>query len=227
MDYLSVFAECLATAVFVAINTGAVAGLSSVAASTSWVTGASLAFGMSAAGLGYALSDTQAGQFNPVLTGALVATGQLGCVQAASHIVAQISGGFLGSAIVCALSTCTANTLAANAISPEVSVLGAFVGETLGAFAVSFVMLQSVSSESFSVRRSAPATVGMMVAAVHMFLIPYTSCGINPVRTLSPVLVSWSWTASSWVFYIAPVLGAALSVPCSHVLRKRTPIVTV
>lgn len=53
----------------------------------------------------------------------------------------------------------------------------------------------------------------LQITVIHLFLIPYTSCSINPARSLGPAIVSGIWGNRFWVFIIGPILGAVVSVP--------------
>ena len=55
--------------------------------------------------------------------------------------------------------------------------------------------------------------IGGTVALEAMFAGPICGASMNPARSIAPALVS-GHLASLWVYVTAPLLGAAVAVPC-------------
>ena len=61
-----------------------------------------------------------------------------------------------------------------------------------------------------------PIAIGWSILCCHLQLIPYTGCGINPARSLGPMVVDSiggmdKWVRGWWVFYTAPFVGSAIA----------------
>lgn len=218
---VSAFFEFIATTAFIAISTGTGTGLKTAHAGVQAL-GTALSFGFTVTGLSYAVANTEAGQMNPILTTALIITKQLTVTQGIMNIGAQIIGSIAGSGIVCALTDCSSSTLLTNTLAKGVSVGGAFLAEAFGAFTITFVMLETIFSRSYGIRHQAPLAVGLVVFTVHLFLIPFTSCGINPARALGPAIVSWTWNREMWLFVLTPFVGMAAAIPLRY-LKNTLP----
>jgi len=48
------------------------------------------------------------------------------------------------------------------------------------------------------------------VLIVHLVLVPFTGCGINPARTFGPAVVQGEWK-DFWVYVVGPLIGASLA----------------
>ena len=89
----------------------------------------------------------------------------------------------------------------------------AFVLETVMTFFLLLVALRS----------GLPWVVGGVVALEAAMGGPITGASMNPARSFGPALASGIWTAH-WLYWVAPLLGAALAVGVNHVLAPTTPL---
>jgi glycerol uptake facilitator-like aquaporin len=77
------------------------------------------------------------------------------------------------------------------------------------------VMMTAVSHKSIA-GNLAPIAIGWAVLLAHLILVPLTGCGINPARSLGPMLVVIMAGAKVgfegwWIYYTAPFVGSALA----------------
>ena len=57
----------------------------------------------------------------------------------------------------------------------------------------------------------APIAIGLGLTLVHLVLIPITNASVNPARSTGPALFVGGWALSQlWLFWVAPLVGAAL-----------------
>ncbi|WP_197474639.1 aquaporin [Deinococcus puniceus] len=98
---------------------------------------------------------------------------------------------------------------------PARSVGQAFALETVLTFFLLLVALRS----------GLPWVVGGVVALEAMMGGPITGASMNPARSFGPALASGIWTAH-WLYWAAPLLGAALAVAANHFLSPSEPIET-
>jgi glycerol uptake facilitator-like aquaporin len=99
-----------------------------------------------------------------------------------------------------------------NSVNSSIPPASGFLGEFMGTFLLVFtVIMTAVHSKSIA-QNIAPIAIGWSVLLAHLVLIPLTGCGINPARSLGPMLVVLAAGGKPgvigwWVFYTAPFLG--------------------
>jgi aquaporin Z len=58
----------------------------------------------------------------------------------------------------------------------------------------------------------APIAIGLGLTLIHLISIPVTNPSVNPARSTGPAVFVGGWALSQlWLFWVAPVLGAALA----------------
>ena len=58
----------------------------------------------------------------------------------------------------------------------------------------------------------APIPIGLALTLVHLIGIPVTNLSVNPARSTGPALFVGGWALEQlWVFWVAPICGAALA----------------
>ena len=104
--------------------------------------------------------------------------------------------------------------LGANTIGPKTATGCAFLLEIMGTYLLVLTVLNSAVHVKSAAGNAAPIAIGWAVLCAHIVLIPYTGCGINPARSLGPMLVdsigglgSVVWARGWWVYYTAPFVG--------------------
>jgi len=226
----AVIAEFVATTSFIAIATGAATGLALLTESEPGVhtIGTAMAFGFTIVAFAYATGHTSGGQMNPAVTIGLVASGNLPALQGVCNIAAQVSGAICGSLIVYGMYPGDGHglSLAANVIPHGLTPGRAFLGEMFGTFAFVFVILETACSWKSAANRSlAPLAIGYTLFVVHLILIPFTSAGVNPARSLGPAIVSGVYSPHFWVYMFGPSAGALVAAPIHLLLTGSPPAV--
>ncbi len=57
----------------------------------------------------------------------------------------------------------------------------------------------------------APIAIGLGLTLIHLISIPVTNTSVNPARSTGVALYVGGWAiAQLWLFWIAPIIGAAL-----------------
>ena len=57
----------------------------------------------------------------------------------------------------------------------------------------------------------APIAIGLCLTLIHLISIPVTNTSVNPARSTSQALFVGDWEISQlWLFWLAPIVGAAL-----------------
>lgn len=58
----------------------------------------------------------------------------------------------------------------------------------------------------------APLAIGLGLTLIHLVGIPVTNTSVNPARSTGPALFAGGWAlAQLWLFWLAPLIGAALA----------------
>ena len=179
--------------------------------------GVSLAFGLTVLTMVYAIGHVSGCHLNPAVSVGLLAGGRFPSSDLLPYVAAQVAGGIVGSAVLYVIASgapgfSLAGGFAANgyaAHSPgQYSLLAAFVAELVLTFMFLVVILGSTD-------RRAPAgfaglAIGLSLTLIHLIGIPVTNLSVNPARSTGPAVFVGGWALQQlWLFWIAPIAGAA------------------
>lgn len=57
----------------------------------------------------------------------------------------------------------------------------------------------------------APIAIGLALTLIHLISIPVTNTSVNPARSTGPALFVGGWALQQlWLFWVAPLIGAAI-----------------
>lgn len=181
--------------------------------------GVSLAFGLTVLTGAYALGPISGGHFNPAVTVGLWAGGRFPTAQVAPYIGAQVVGGILGAAVLYVIASGQAGFSAADGFAANgyaehspggYTLMASVVTELVMTFMFLIVILGAT-------HRSAPVgfagiAIGLALTLIHLISIPVTNTSVNPARSTGPALFVGDWAlAQLWLFWIVPIVGAALA----------------
>src|SRR5579862_6159834 len=192
--------------------------------------GVSLAFGLTVLSGAYALGPISGGHFNPAVSVGLWAGGRFPGSQLASYIIVQVLGAVLGAAVLYLIASGKADfTLAGGfasngygAHSPGgYSLLASLVTEVVMTFMFLIVILGSTHTRAPV--GFAGLAIGLALTLIHLISIPVTNTSVNPARSTGPALFVGGWALEQlWLFWLAPIVGAALA-GMAHRLLLETP----
>ncbi|NJC33556.1 glycerol uptake facilitator-like aquaporin [Sphingomonas jejuensis] len=58
----------------------------------------------------------------------------------------------------------------------------------------------------------APLAIGLALTLIHLVSIPITNTSVNPARSTGPALLVVGWAVQQlWLFWVAPLIGAAVA----------------
>lgn len=212
LSYVSLISEFIGTALFLTIATGTAVGSAAVSPATA-VLQTALGFGFTITSLAYALGPRSGAHFNSAVTAGLVLVGDVGVLQGLGNMVVQVLGAILGSSVVYGMyphSQIGSNSLA---LAANDNLGLPFLAEAIGTFCLVFVVMECCCNKSRrkidgTTIEGAPLAIGFAVFVAHLVLIPYTSCSINPSRSLGPAIISGTWPKEFWIFILGPFTGA-------------------
>jgi aquaporin Z len=181
--------------------------------------GVALAFGLTVLTMAYAVGGISGGHFNPAVTVGVFAAGRMEAKDVVPYIVAQVIGAVVGSTILYLIASgkadfSLAGGFAANGYgehSPGGYAMGsAFIAEALLTFMFLMVILRVTSGDVPA--GFAPIAIGLALTLIHLISIPVTNTSVNPARSTGPALLVGDWAlAQLWLFWVAPILGAAVA----------------
>jgi aquaporin Z len=206
--FILVFGGC-GSAVFAAAFPGVGIGMLGVA----------LAFGLTVLGCVYALGPISGAHLNPAVSFGLALSGRFAWRDLPGYVIAQVVGAVLASGLLLLLLRGQPGGydphvagMAANGFGEHspggYGFPAAFVSETVLTFIFLIVVLGSTRHAS----AHAGIAIGLTLTLVHLIGIPITNVSVNPARSTGPALFVGGWAIGQlWMFWIAPLLGAAIA----------------
>jgi aquaporin Z len=181
--------------------------------------GVSLAFGLTVLTGAYALGPISGGHFNPAVSVGLCAGGRFPAAQLLPYIIVQVLGGVAGAGVLYLIASGRADfSLAAGfasngyaAHSPGgYSLTAGLVCELVMTFMFLIVILGTTHKRAPT--GFAGIAIGLALTLIHLVSIPVTNTSVNPARSTGPALFVGGWALQQlWLFWLAPVLGAAIA----------------
>jgi glycerol uptake facilitator protein len=176
----------------------------------------------------YALAASSGAHFNPAVTVAMLAIGQIRSRDAAAYIGFQLVGGVLAALLVMLLfhDAGAAVNYGATAVNADVVSGGSpwlgLIAEAMGTFMLMWAVM-ALAVNPRGEKHFAGLVIGGALGLAVMVFGPATGAGLNPARWLGPALASGTW-GDFWIFIAGPVAGALLAAWAyrSLVINKET-----
>lgn len=181
--------------------------------------GVSFAFGLTVLTGVYAFGTISGGHFNPAVTlGAAIAR-RVEWKVLPVYWAAQVVGGVVAGAAIYGISAgkpgwSAAGNMAANGYgvhSPGgYSLVAVLVAEVLLTFVFLLVILGSTDDRA--PKGFAGLAIGLTLTLIHLVSIPISNTSVNPARSTAVAFFNGEGApAQLWVFWLAPLIGAALA----------------
>ena len=182
--------------------------------------GVSLAFGLTVLTMAFAVGHISGGHFNPAVTVGLWAGGRLKSGEILPYWAAQVAGALAGAFVLSLIASGKAGFdlagggFAANGYAEHspggYSLVAGFTAEVVLTFFFLLVILGATDRRAPA--GFAPIAIGLALTLIHLVGIPVTNTSVNPARSTAPALfVGGSALAQLWLFWVAPIVGAALA----------------
>jgi aquaporin Z len=194
-------------------------------------TGVSFAFGLTVLTGAYALGPISGGHFNPAVSLGLWAGGRFPAAHILPYWVAQLAGAIVGAAVLYVIASGQAGFDASagfasngfGSLSPGKYSLGAaLVTEVVMTFMFLIVIL-GVTHQRAPVGFAGLA-IGLALTLIHLISIPVTNTSVNPARSTAPALFAgMAYVQQLWLFWLAPLAGAALGGLVYRKMLEREP----
>jgi aquaporin Z len=181
--------------------------------------GVALAFGLTVLTGVYAFGTVSGGHFNPAVTLGAALAKRVEWSALPVYWVSQVAGGLVGGLIIYAIAsgqdgwTATGN-MAANGYgehSPG--------GYTMTAVLIAEIVLTGIfmlvilgSTDDRAPKGFAGLSIGLMLTLIHLISIPISNTSVNPARSTAVAFFNGAGApAQLWLFWAAPLVGAAIA----------------
>src|SRR5678809_12339 len=75
-----------------------------------------------------------------------------------------------------------------------------------------FLMIILGATDRRAPQGFSPIAIGLGLTLIHLIGIPVTNLSVNPARSTGPAVFVGSWAIEQlWLFWVAPLVGAALA----------------
>jgi aquaporin Z len=181
--------------------------------------GVALAFGLTVLTMAFAIGHVSGCHLNPAVSVGLVVGGRFPAKDLVPYIVAQVLGAVAGAAILFVIASGKAGFdvsagFASNGYADHspggYGLVAALVCEVVMTFMFLTVILGATARQAPA--GFAPIAIGLCLTLIHLISIPVTNTSVNPARSTGPALFVGGWAlAQLWLFWVAPIAGAALA----------------
>lgn len=179
--------------------------------------GVALAFGLTVLTMAYAVGGISGGHFNPAVTLGLALAGRVSWSDVVPYWIAQVVAGIVAGATLLAIASgqagFEAGGFATNGfgdLSPGgYSMQAALLIEII--LTAGFLIVILGSTSKVAPAGFAPLAIGLALTLIHLISIPVTNTSVNPARSTGVALFAdTAATGQLWLFWLAPLAGAAL-----------------
>jgi len=180
--------------------------------------GVAMAFGLTLLTMAFAIGPISGCHINPAVSVGLVVGKRFPVSELLPYVVAQVLGGIVASGTLYLIASgkegfSLAGGFASNgygAHSPGgYSLLACFVAEVV--LTLFFLLVILGSTDDRAPKGFAPIAIGLCLTLIHLISIPVTNTSVNPARSTGPAIFVRGWaTDQLWLFWLAPIIGAAL-----------------
>ncbi len=181
--------------------------------------GVSLAFGLTVLTMAFAIGHISGCHLNPAVSLGLAVSKRFPAGELPAYVGGQLVGAVLACAVLYGIASgadgfSLSAGFASNGFgefSPgKYSLQAAFIAEVVLTFFFLFIILGATDARAPA--GFAPIAIGLGLTLIHLIGIPVTNLSVNPARSTGPALfVGGGPLSQLWLFWAAPLLGAALA----------------
>jgi aquaporin Z len=181
--------------------------------------GVALAFGLTVLTMAYAIGHISGCHLNPAVSVGLVVGKRFPASDLLPYVTAQVAGGIVAAAVLYVIASGKpgfdlAGGFASNGYAEHspggYSLVACLVAEVVLTFM--FLMIIMGATDRRAPRGFAPIAIGLGLTLIHLVGIPVTNLSVNPARSTGPAILVGGWAIQQlWLFWVAPIVGAALA----------------
>ena len=180
--------------------------------------GVSLAFGLTVLTMAYAIGHVSGCHLNPAVSIGLAVGKRFPASELLPYIAAQVAGAIAAAGVLYVIASGkagfdVASGFASNGYAEHspggYSLVACLTAEVV--LTLMFLVIILGATDPRAPQGFAPIAIGLGLTLIHLVGIPVTNLSVNPARSTGPALFVGGWAVQQlWLFWIAPVLGAAI-----------------
>ena len=179
--------------------------------------GVSLAFGLTVLTMAYAIGHISGCHLNPAVSIGLLVGGRFSAKDLVPYIVCQVLGAIAAGGTLYLIASGKAGFelggFASNGYDTHspggYNMVSALVTEIVMTMFFLFVILGATDKRA--PQGFAPIAIGLCLTLIHLISIPVTNTSVNPARSTGVAVFVGGWAiAQLWLFWVAPIIGAAI-----------------
>ena len=181
--------------------------------------GVALAFGLTVLTMAFAIGHISGCHLNPAVSVGLLVGKRFPASDLLPYVIAQVLGGIAGAGVLYIIASgkqgfSLAGGFASNGYdlhSPGLySMQACLVAEVVLTFM--FLMIILGATDKRAPQGFAPIAIGLGLTLIHLIGIPVTNLSVNPARSTGPAVFVGGWALQQlWLFWVAPIVGAAIA----------------
>ena len=181
--------------------------------------GVAFAFGLTVLTMAYAIGHISGCHLNPAVSIGLAVAKRFPGSELIAYIAAQLVGAILAAGVLYLIASGKAGFdlsagFASNgygAHSPGgYAMMSCLIAEVVLTFM--FLMVILGSTDRRAPAGFAPIPIGLSLTLIHLIGIPVTNLSVNPARSTGPAIFVGGWAIEQlWLFWLAPIVGAAIA----------------
>jgi len=181
--------------------------------------GVSFAFGLTVLTMAYAIGHVSGCHLNPAVSVGLWVAKRFPSSDLPAYVGAQIAGGILGAAVLYVIASGRAGFGLAGGFASNgyelhspggYSLIACLVAEVVLTMMFLFIILGATDRRA--PQGFAPIAIGLGLTLIHLIGIPVTNLSVNPARSTGPAVFVGGWALEQlWLFWLAPIAGAAIA----------------
>lgn len=192
--------------------------------------GVSFAFGLSVLTMAYAVGGISGGHFNPAVSVGVAVAGRFEWRGVPPYVAAQVIGGCAAALVLYLIASGKADYAGVGGFASNGYGAHSPGGYSLGAALVIEVVMTGFflfiilgATAPAGQPGFAPIAIGLTLTLIHLVSIPVTNTSVNPARSTGVALFAEPWALGQlWLFWVAPIAGAALGALCWKILLEET-----
>jgi aquaporin Z len=181
--------------------------------------GVALAFGLTVLTMAFAIGHISGCHLNPAVSVGLAVGKRFPASELLAYIAAQVIGAIAAAGVLFIIASgkpgfSLSAGFASNgygAHSPGgYPLLSCMTAEVVLTFMFLIIILGATDRRA--PQGFAPIAIGLGLTLIHLIGIPVTNTSVNPARSTGPALFVGGWALQQlWLFWVAPLAGAALA----------------
>lgn len=180
--------------------------------------GVALAFGLTVLTMAYVITQISGCHLNPAVSIGLWVGGRFKAKELLPYMLAQVLGAIVGGGLLYLIASgkpgfTLADGFAANGYGDHspggYSLRAALVTEVVMTCIFLFIIMGA--TDKHVPQGFAPLAIGLGLTLIHLISIPVTNTSVNPARSTGVAIFVGGWALTQlWLFWVAPIIGAAL-----------------